>query len=122
METYDTILKRMQEKFQSLSGYSADDASDIGIRLKVLAGEIFSMQSYAEWLKRQMFVQTAGGEQLDYHAGQRGLSRKAAQFAQGVLLFQLKGGGDRPVYSTGLRLLDTGGEPCAVRDDARGYD
>lgn len=90
METYDTILKRMQEKFQSLSGYSADDASDIGIRLKVLAGEIFSMQSYAEWLKRQMFVQTAGGEQLDYHAGQRGLSRKAAQFAQGVLLFQLK--------------------------------
>lgn len=110
METYDTILKRMQEKFQSLSGYSADDASDIGIRLKVLAGEIFSMQSYAEWLKRQMFVQTAGGEQLDYHAGQRGLSRKAAQFAQGVLLFSIEKEAETDLYIPQGCVCSTQGE------------
>lgn len=98
METYDTILKRMQDEFQSLSGYSADDASDIGIRLKVLAGEIFSIQTYADWLKRQMFPQTAGGEQLDFHAQQRGLARKAAQKAEGLLLFSTEKEAETDLY------------------------
>ncbi len=41
-ETYESILSRMQDRFQELAGFPADDASDIGIRLKVLAGELFS--------------------------------------------------------------------------------
>lgn len=97
-ETYETVLKRMQDKFKSLSGYSADDASDIGIRLKVLAGEIFSIHTYADWMKRQMFVQTADGEQLDYHAGQRGLSRKTAQKAGGLLLFSTEKEAETDLY------------------------
>lgn len=43
METYESVLKRMQGRFAELSGFSADDASDIGIRLKVLAGEVYSL-------------------------------------------------------------------------------
>lgn len=89
-ETYQEILKRMQDKFEALSGYRADDASDIGIRLKVLAGEIFSAGTYAQWLKLQMFPQTAQGVQLDYHAQLRSLARKGAETARGLLYFTVE--------------------------------
>lgn len=51
-ETYESILSRMQDRFQELAGFPADDASDIGIRLKVLAGELFSACTNLDWLKR----------------------------------------------------------------------
>lgn len=89
-KTYEEILQQMQDKFTELSGYRADDASDIGIRLKVLAGELFSSDTYAQWLRLQMFPQTAQGEQLDYHAQLRGLTRKSAQTAQGLLYFSVE--------------------------------
>lgn len=88
-ESYETILVRMQDKFKELSGFDADDASDIGIRLKVLAGEIFSAYTNIEWLKNQVFPQTAIGQQLDYHAQQRGIKRKSALKASGTLKFSL---------------------------------
>lgn len=90
METHDTILARMKNKFSSLAGFEADDASDIGIRLKVLAGEIYSLWNGMDWLKRQAFPQTALGEQLDMHALQRGLKRKQAVAASGSLTFSRK--------------------------------
>lgn len=89
MEDYKKILERMQKKFTELAGYNADSASDIGIRLKVLAGEIFSLQSYFDWLKEQMFPQTASGIYLDYHAQQRGLERKPATVASGSIVFAI---------------------------------
>ena len=87
MKTYEDILSTMQEEFTTLAGFSPDDASDIGIRLKVLAGEIFALDANIEWLKNQMFAQTATGEYLDLHAYERGLERKAANKAKGVLTF-----------------------------------
>ena len=86
-ETYESILSRMQDRFQELAGFPADDASDIGIRLKVLAGELFSACTNLDWLKRQVFPQTAQGIQLDYHAQQRGIQRKSAVRSQGTLEF-----------------------------------
>ena len=41
-ETYSEILERMQNEFEKNAGYVPDNASDIGIRMKTLAGEIFS--------------------------------------------------------------------------------
>ena len=64
MESYEEILERMKNKFTELSGSNVNDDSDIGIRMKVLAGEIFSLQNNVNWLKNQMFAQTAVGEQL----------------------------------------------------------
>ncbi len=87
MESYEDIILRMQEKFKELAGFQADDASDVGIRLKVLAGEIFSACSNIEWLKNQVFPQTATEKQLDYHAQQRGLERKQAAKSTGILTF-----------------------------------
>lgn len=87
MDSYDTIVNRMKEKFSSLAGYSPDDASDIGIRMKVLAGEIYSLYNALEWLKMQSFAQTAQGEQLDLKAQERGLERKSPVAAEGMLTF-----------------------------------
>ncbi|MCI1982749.1 MAG: baseplate J/gp47 family protein [Oscillospiraceae bacterium] len=86
-ETYDGIVNRMKDKFTSLAGYSPDDASDIGIRLKVLAGEIYSIYAAVDWLKRQAFAQTASGAELEKRALERGVTRKPAVAAAGVLTF-----------------------------------
>ncbi len=87
MESYSDILGRLQDSFLELTGFNADDASDIGVRLKVLAGELFSLYSKLNYIKKQMFVQTAFGESLDNHALERGLERKASVKSKGVLTF-----------------------------------
>lgn len=87
--TYDEILKRMNDKFFELSGYEADRVSDIGIRIRLLAGEVFSLTSDIDWLKKQMFPNTASGEQLELHAQQRGLSRIKGSKATGQIIFRL---------------------------------
>ncbi len=86
-QSFSSILTRMQQSFSELAGFSPDDASDIGMRLKVLAGEVFSLYHAFDWLKNQVFPQTAQGEFLDLHAKQRGLSRKPALSASGSLAF-----------------------------------
>jgi len=90
MQTYDDILRRMTEKYTELSGITPSEASDIGIRLRVLAGEIYSNAVNTEWLKRQMFVSTAEGEYLDMHALERGIVRREATSAFGEVTFSVK--------------------------------
>ncbi len=85
--TYEEILSRMCDAFTEQSGFTPDQASDIGIRMRVLAGEIHSLCGQVDWLSRQSFPQTAVGQELDYHAQTRGLSRKNAVTAQGELTF-----------------------------------
>lgn len=87
MNTYEEVLERMQQAFSQKAGFQAEDASDIGIRLKVLAGEIYSALSQADYLKRQAFPQTAQEEFLDLHAQQRGIQRKEAAASSGTLIF-----------------------------------
>ena len=87
MESYNKILDRMKNKFAELSGININDDSDVGIRMKVLAGEVFSLQNNVNWLKNQMFAQTAVGEQLDYLALERGITRKPAICSCGSLKF-----------------------------------
>ena len=89
-DKYDEIYSRMKLRYEQESGARIDEASDIAIRLKVLAGEIYNAQTNLEWLKRQMFASTATGEYLDYIAMQRGLERKAATKAKGQLTFRLE--------------------------------
>ena len=99
METYDEIYTRMKEKYEDESAYEIDPASDIAIRLKVLAGEIYNAQCSLEWLKRQMFADTATGEYLDLLAQQRGITRKAATKASGQLTFSVTSGRAAPLSS-----------------------
>lgn len=76
METYDEIYGRMKNAYENETGDSFNEVSDIAIRLKVLAGEIFKLQTNLEWWKRQMFAVSASGECLDKLASQRGIERK----------------------------------------------
>lgn len=89
MQTYEEILNRMTEKYEERTGTHPDKASDLAIRMEVLAGEIFSAQAQMEWLKNQMFPNTATGEYLDLHAKERGLTRKNGTKARGEVTFYL---------------------------------
>ena len=51
-DSYESIYERMKAKYEELSGADFDEGSDIAIRLRVLAGEIFNAQSGMEWGKR----------------------------------------------------------------------
>lgn len=80
----------MKDKFTELAGYSPDDASDIGIRMRVLAEEVCSLGRAIDWLKEQTYAQSATGRQLEYRAMERGVTRKPAAPAVGTLTFSRK--------------------------------
>ena len=87
MESYESILSRMAESYKEITGNVLHKESDIYIRLQVLAGEIYNAQVTMEWIKRQMFCDSAQGEWLDYHASLRGLKRHADAYSVGVCIF-----------------------------------
>ena len=87
MESYEDIVKRMEDAYREESGQEVEAVSDLGLRLRVLAGELYRLQAGMDWLWRQAFPQTATGEQLDRHGAQRGLARREASHAQGELTF-----------------------------------
>ncbi len=89
MQTYDAILRSMTDKYTELSGIVPDEVSDIGIRLRVLAGEVYANAVNLQWLKRQMFVSTAEGEYLDMHASERGIARREATPSYGEVTFSV---------------------------------
>lgn len=87
MQSYDEIYERMKSQYTEKSGIVPDENSDIDIRLRVLAGEIYSSLVNVQWLKRQVFADTATGEYLDLHAAERGLKRRKATPSAGKLRF-----------------------------------
>lgn len=88
MASYEAILQRMKRAYEEQSGRVPEDASDLMLRLQVLAGELYGLQCSLEWLRRQAFPQTALGAELELHAGQRGLHRREAEAAKGTLSFR----------------------------------
>ena len=66
----------MRRQYADKSGGTPDEAGDIGIRLQVLAGEIYRLQAGIEWGRREGVPPTAQGGQLGRHAAPRGLARK----------------------------------------------
>lgn len=89
MITYDEILENMKSKYLELSGNEVPEYSDIDIRMKVLAGELYKEVVNLEFIKNQMFVYSATGEYLDKHGADRGLTRKSAVKAKGKVKFFL---------------------------------
>ncbi len=87
MESLDGIYERMRGAYAQASGWEPDAVSDTGLKLRVLAGELYRFGARLEWLERQAFPQTADGERLDMHGAQRGVARRGSRKAQGVLAF-----------------------------------
>lgn len=97
--TYEEILGRMTAAYEEKSGFVPDPASDVGIRMAVLAKVAGDLYGEAEMLGQQIFPQTATAEALDRHAQTRGLMRKPAIAAAGTLRFgrETPAAGDIPV-------------------------
>lgn len=110
MESYEEILQRMEDAYEQESGHRAEDVSDTGLRLKVLAGELYRLRAQIAWLERQAFPQTASGEWLDRHGAQRGVIRREAAKAKGVITFSR-------YLPLSFDLLIPKGAVCAVPGD-----
>lgn len=87
MDSFETILRRMEETYERESGCKVADVSEVGLRMRALAGELTRLEASIGWLERQAFPQSAAGAQLDLHGLQRGVSRRGAEKARGTVSF-----------------------------------
>lgn len=91
------FLQKMQQRYEELTGIPADEASDIGIRLRILAEQLELLYQQLEEEKKQAFAQTATGLALEQHAQQKGLQRRKAVAAQGEVTFSRTAAADEPI-------------------------
>ena len=84
----------MRAEYQRLTGALPGEDSDIGIRMALLANQLELLEEELGALRQAADPETAKGEMLDRHADSRGLRRKEAAAAGGVLRF-LTGRGRR---------------------------
>lgn len=88
MEYYDTLLERMLTYYKNQTQCLPDHASDVMIRMRVLAAQLDTLCQQTEEMVRQAFPATATGEYLDRHAALRGISRKEGAKATGLVSFR----------------------------------
>lgn len=86
-QDFNYFLEQMQEYYTQLTGIPVQDASDVGIRFRVLAQQLAGLQQELKQAQIQAFPQTATGENLELHAAQRGIVRKQAVKAKGEVVF-----------------------------------
>lgn len=87
MRTVEEIYQEMLACFGERTGLEPKEGCDLSARLYALAAQICALHVQADWVARQAFPQTAEGEYLDRHAQLRGLERKPAVSARGVVRF-----------------------------------
>ncbi len=85
--TTEEIYAALSAAFQESSGLSGDCSTELNIRFYAVAAQIEALYNQCLWVRDQCFPQTAAGEHLDYHAQLRGLTRKEAAAAAGVIRF-----------------------------------
>lgn len=81
----------MLETFQTETGSTPSGTSDLAVRLYAVAAQVHALYIQGEWVARQCFPQTAEGEYLDLHAALRGVERREAARAQGLIAFAVSG-------------------------------
>lgn len=89
MESYEALVERMERRYEELAGFPPRYASDTAIRIRVLAGEIYSCMAAVERLKKQKSPYTAEGAELESLARERGIFRREALKAGGKLRFSI---------------------------------
>lgn len=89
MKSIEDIYAELKTECQNRMGLAINDSGDMAIRLRAFAAQIFSLLVQQDYLYRQVFPQTASGENLDRHAELRGLERRQAVKAAGVIRFFL---------------------------------
>lgn len=87
MITLEEIYQGLASEFQAQTGQTAGGSSELAVRFYAVAAQIYSLYVQAEWTRRQCFPQTAAGEDLDKHAKLRGVTRRKAGCATGMVRF-----------------------------------
>lgn len=87
MKTIEEIYDEMLAVFRRETGAEASAVSDLSVKLYAVAAEVYALYVQADWLSRQSFPQTAEGAYLERHAALRGLERREAVWAEGVIRF-----------------------------------
>lgn len=87
MKTTEEIYSEMAAAFSAATGQTAGPAGDLAVRLHAVAAQICALYAQTDWTTRQCFPQTAEAEFLDMHAALRGITRRAAAYAQGSIRF-----------------------------------
>mgnify|MGYP002625931483 CR=1 FL=1 len=120
MDSYNDILDRMKTRYRELTSEEVPELSDIDIRMRALAGEIYNDEVNLEFIKRQMFPSTASGEYLDRHAADRGIERKEAVKASGsVRFFVNEAALEAIVIPEGTVVATTGDNPVRFLTDSQ---
>lgn len=87
MKSVEEIYNEMMGDYAAATGSEAAESGDLAVRMYAMAAQVFALYVQCEWVERQCFPQTAEGTCLDMHAQLRGLERRAATAAEGVLRF-----------------------------------
>ena len=90
IKTVEELYREMLELFQEETGVSIRETSEMAVRFYAVATQIYGLYVQNRWTLAQCFPQTATGEYLDNHAVLRGLERKQAGKAEGVLRFSVE--------------------------------
>lgn len=109
--TYDEILDSMKTAFQEEKGETVKNLSDLEMRFKAVASEIYSVFAFGDYILKQGFPQTATGDYLERHGALRGITRKTASPARGTLTFSLSEESDRAVIIPAGTVCSVSGKP-----------
>ena len=114
-------LTAMRAEYQRLTGALPGEDSDIGIRMALLANQLELLEEELGALRQAADPETAEGEMLDRHADSRGLRRKEAAAAGGLLRFYREGAAAQEiVLPQGLVASTAGAEPVRFVTTAEG--
>lgn len=109
--TYNEILDTMKTAFQQEKGEPVKNLSDLEMRFKAVASEIYSLFAFGDYVLKQGFPQTATGKYLDRHGSLRGITRKTATPATGTLTFSLSEASDKGITIPAGTVCSVWGRP-----------
>lgn len=118
--TENEIYEVMLAQFQQETGYEMHTNADLAVRLRAAAAQIMSLYHYADHTYLQAFPQTAEGEALDLHGTLRGITRKPAKAAEGVLRFGISEPVDY-MLAVPMGTVCLSQELCSFETTDRGY-
>lgn len=87
MKSVEEIYNEMMAAYADATGAEAAESGDLAVRMYAMAAQVFALYVQCDWVERQCFPQTAEGACVDMHAQLRGLERREATAAEGVLRF-----------------------------------
>ena len=97
MKSVEDIYQELMAQFCAKTGLSAPENGDLAVRFYAVAAQLYTLYVQAEWTRMQCFPQTARGEYLDRHGALRGVARREAEAAVGVLRFYVDGAREEAV-------------------------